>query len=124
MIHLKDLVKFVVQVAENPPEYSPYFLAFDMNEDRTQKAMIKSISEGVGSGEIESVEKSDLFENEDVFLIDIDIHPSKCLVDTEERSGEFEWTAQGGIGKNIAAIWGELCKKHLLRPRKLLLVQN
>lgn len=55
MIHLKDLVKFVVKVAENPPEEegaSPYLLAFDQNPNRTQKDLLLSISQGVGSGEI------------------------------------------------------------------------
>jgi adenylate kinase len=28
-IHLKDLVRFVVKVAESPPENSPYLFAFD-----------------------------------------------------------------------------------------------
>lgn len=56
-----------------------------MNQNRTQKAIIQSISQGVGSGEIISVEHSDLFENPDLFLIDIDIQPSKLLVGTAEE---------------------------------------
>lgn len=56
-----------------------------MNQNRTQKAIIQSISQGVGSGEIISVEHSDLFENPDLFLIDIDIQPSKLLVGAAEE---------------------------------------
>ena len=33
-IHMKDLVKFVVKVAENPPEGNQYLLAFDETEDK------------------------------------------------------------------------------------------
>jgi adenylate kinase len=51
-IHLKDLARFVVKVAENPPEGSPYLLAFDETEVKTQKAIIQSISSGVGSAKI------------------------------------------------------------------------
>lgn len=39
-IHLKDLVKLVIRVAESPPESPPYLLAFDMNENRTQKYLV------------------------------------------------------------------------------------
>jgi nucleoside-diphosphate-sugar epimerase len=28
-IHLKDLVRLVIKVAENPPENSPYLIAID-----------------------------------------------------------------------------------------------
>ena len=82
MIHLKDLVKLVIRVAESPPESPPYLLAFDLNENRTQKAIIQSISTGVGSGETVSVQNSDLFETPDRFLLNIDIKPSKFFVGT------------------------------------------
>lgn len=52
MIHMKDLIKFVVKVAENPPEGPPYLLAFDENPDRSQKTMIQNISKGIGSGKV------------------------------------------------------------------------
>lgn len=50
MIHLKDLVKFVIKTAENPPEGPPYLLAFDENPDKYHKSAIESISKGIGSG--------------------------------------------------------------------------
>lgn len=30
-IHLRDLVKMVIKVADSPPESPPYLLAFDLN---------------------------------------------------------------------------------------------
>lgn len=82
MIHMKDLVKLVVKVSENPPEATPYILAFDENPDRSQKTLIQSISSGVGSAKIKSVNSSNLIENPDRFLFNIDIRPSKYLVGT------------------------------------------
>ncbi len=55
-IHLKDLVKFVIKLAEAPPEEScPYLLAFDLSKEKTQKSLISAISQGIGSGEVYSV---------------------------------------------------------------------
>jgi nucleoside-diphosphate-sugar epimerase len=39
-IHIQDLVKFVIKVAESPPEESGYLLAFDKAVDRRQKSII------------------------------------------------------------------------------------
>lgn len=51
-IHLKDLVKFVIKVAESPPEASPYLLALDETDNKSQKALIQAISSGIGSGKV------------------------------------------------------------------------
>ena len=59
-IHLKDLVKFVIKVAESPPEGSPYLLALDETENRSQKALIQAISSGIGSGKIATAKESPL----------------------------------------------------------------
>ena len=104
IIHMKDLVKLVIKVSENPPENPPYLLAFDENPDRSQKTLIKSISEGVGSGKIKSMNSSELIESPDRFQFNIDIRPSKYLVGTAEEPAEFEWTSKDGIGKNISKI--------------------
>jgi nucleoside-diphosphate-sugar epimerase len=81
-IHLKDLVKFVIKVAENPPEGSPYLLAIDEAENRTQRAIIQAISSGIGSGKIVSVKESPLIESPDRYLIDLNMRSSKVLVGT------------------------------------------
>jgi adenylate kinase len=81
-VHLRDLVKFVVKVAESPPEGSPYLFAFDETQDKSQKAIIQAIASGIGSGKVESVKKSPLIENEDRYLIDLDMKSSKLLIGT------------------------------------------
>lgn len=82
-IHLKDLVKFVIKLAENPPEEgSPYLLAFDLTADKTQKSLISSISKGIGSGEVVSVNSSPLLEDEERFKLKLDIKPSKYFIGT------------------------------------------
>lgn len=49
-IHIGDLAKFVIKIAQAPPEECPYLLAFDDAKNRTQKSVVESISKGVGSG--------------------------------------------------------------------------
>lgn len=41
-IHIADLAKFVIKVANAPPEENPYLLAFDDAKVRTQKSIIES----------------------------------------------------------------------------------
>lgn len=83
-IHLKDLVKFVIKIAENPPEGSPYLLALDEATDRTQKSLVQAISSGIGSGKITSVKECPLIENPDRYLVDLDMRSSKLLIGTAE----------------------------------------
>lgn len=79
------MVKFVIKLAESPPEEgSPYLLAFDMTVDKTQKSLIKAISQGIGSGEIVTVNSSPLLEDEERFKLNLDIRPSKHFVGTAE----------------------------------------
>ncbi len=82
-IHLKDLVKFVIKLAESPPEESsPYLLAFDLTQDKSQKSLIRAIAKGIGSGEVKSVSNSSLLENEEKFRLNLDIRASKFFVGT------------------------------------------
>jgi adenylate kinase len=59
-IHVNDLVRFIIKVAEAPPEEGNYFLAFDRASNRTQKALIQSIADAVGSQKTVSVASSPL----------------------------------------------------------------
>lgn len=94
MIHITDLARFVVRIAENPPE-SSYLLALDNAKVKTQKGVIEAISKGIGSGEVISVESHEIItkEFEKVLQIDLDMLPSKLLVD-EENPTDFEWNCQ------------------------------
>ena len=123
-IHLQDLVRFVVKVAEAPPEGSPYLLALDQTDDRTQKSLIEVISKGVGSGKVESVKESNLIITPERYLLDLDMRPSKILTGTEEESAEFEWVAKKGLKDNIKSVLTQFCEKEKHRPLKMLIFQR
>ena len=96
-IHVDDLAKFVLKVADSPPEELKYIFAIDNTQDRRQINIMQSISEYMGTGEVVSVPEIDgriiQKEHEDVFTINLDMVPSALLVD-EENPPDFEWTAE------------------------------
>ncbi len=53
MIHVQDLITFIEKTIEKLPSL-PYILAIDHNPKPTQKKIIESISQGVGTGKIKS----------------------------------------------------------------------
>ena len=53
MIHVQDLITFIEKTIEKLPNL-PYILAIDHNPKPTQKKIIESISQGVGTGKIKS----------------------------------------------------------------------
>ena len=55
MIHVQDLITFVEKTIEKKPNL-PYILAIDHNPKPTQKRIIESISQGVGTGKTKSEE--------------------------------------------------------------------
>ena len=94
MIHITDLVRFILKVAESPPE-SNYVLALDNAKIRTQKGVIEAISKGIGSGQVASVEEHEIIDPEfrEILKIDLDMTTSKLLID-EENPPDFEWVCQ------------------------------
>ena len=46
-IHMKDLINLIIKIIEKKPD-TYYILAFDLNQNRTLKNIIKSIYECVG----------------------------------------------------------------------------
>jgi adenylate kinase len=62
-IHISDLVKLVIKVAESPCE-QPYVFGIDNSPDRRQISIVKGISDGVGSGRIISTEATPLIKEE------------------------------------------------------------
>ena len=55
MVHLYDLVTYIQKIIEKKPAI-PYILALDQNQKPTQKKIIESISKGIGTGKIASIE--------------------------------------------------------------------
>ncbi|EGR29553.1 hypothetical protein IMG5_153240 [Ichthyophthirius multifiliis] len=122
-IHINDLAKFVIKVAENPPENN-YLFAIDKTQDKRQQNIIQNISNGVGSKKITSVEKSDLIDENmvDIFNLNVDMSPSPLLVGDEENPSDFQWTCQKGLDDpvNVQKVLKEFCAFHKLRPIKII----
>lgn len=122
-IHVQDLAKFVIKVAENPPENS-YCFAIDNSKDRTQKAVVQAISNGIGSKLVESVEKTILIDQhaEDIFNLDLDWTPNPLMVSNDpENPAEFEWHCELGLIENTQKVLKEFWEVHNLRPMKILM---
>ena len=94
MMHITDLAKFIIKIAESTPE-SNYVLALDNAKIKTQKGIIEAISKGIGSGQVVSVENHEIIsaEDQEILKINLDMVPSKLLID-EENPPDFEWTCQ------------------------------
>lgn len=56
-IHVRDLAKFVIKIAELQPE-KKYHFAFDETKDRSLKNLVLGISKTTGSGFVKSVEST------------------------------------------------------------------
>ncbi len=95
-IHIEDLAKLILKVADSPPE-NPYILAIDNTADRRFKNIMQHISDYVGTKKTKAIEEIDnhIFkpEYEDKFRLSLDMVPSPLLVD-EENPPDFEWTAE------------------------------
>lgn len=94
-IHISDLAKFVIKVAENPPENN-YLFAVDNTHNKSQKALVQSIADGVGSRRIASVETTELIDDhtKDIFTLDVNMTPSPLLLGDEENPVDFEWKCE------------------------------
>ena len=129
-IHVKDLVKFCLKIAETTPENNPYHFAFDNSDDRTLRSIIKSLSKKIGSGGTLSIEgETELIpkDYEDMFKANQWAETSALLRTEEPADGEeaappeFEWHAEKGIAGCADKILKEFTEKHNLKPIKIVL---
>lgn len=140
-VHVKDLARMVKKVAETKPEKN-YIFAIDNTRKPTQKRLISSISNGIGTGLLESVDYPDpehLIKHHPkktpLHLMDTDwriplmlnlkIKPSSLFVgggSGEEDAAEpdFNWHCKAGLAVNIQVVKDEFCKKRGLKPVKIL----
>lgn len=133
-IHIKDLSRFILKIAELAPE-KKYHFAFDAAKDRSLKQLIGGISRTIGSGLIKSVESTDQIDenNIDLFKINLwalgssllmvhpkDEEPKAAVADDQETPEEeaneelieFEWHSKLGLesnGKKILNEFNSLC---------------
>lgn len=85
-MHVNDVANLVKTISINKPEQK-YLLAVDgtiYSKDKfsnTQQNIIKSISEGIGTGNIKNIELKDLEKNDETlaFNIDLQLIPSHLM---------------------------------------------
>ena len=124
MIHIQDLAEFVKKTVERPPK-NHYIFAIDYNKKPTQKSIIKAISNGVGTGKVKQANIEEIpldMEDQDVFLLNVRMRPSKAFVLNEEEENvdeneeneeneenrvekfKFVWYSKEGLQKNVDKI--------------------
>ena len=136
-IHVKDLARMIKKISEAPPEQQ-YIFGIDNTKKPTQKKLIQAISDGIGTGLVESVDipleytavhpkQTPLNLNLDwkrFVMLNIKARPSKIFVpqkeegdEGEEEGGEgdgndggFEWHCKSGLAANIQEVKKEFCK--------------
>lgn len=55
-IHVKDLARMVKKISDSPPENQQYIFGIDNTKKPTQMKLIQAISDGIGTGLVESID--------------------------------------------------------------------
>jgi len=145
-IHVTDLARIVKKVFEVKPERK-YIFAIDNNQKRQQKKLIASISNGIGTGLIESVDIPETFKKahpkmtpiqldldwKKSLLLDLKVVPSTLFIKGSAPAGgeggeegeeggevlELNWHCKSGLAENIQLVKEEFAKERGLRPIKI-----
>lgn len=116
-IHVKDLAKIVKFLVDSKPE-TKYLFGIDNTKDRKQISIVKAISDGIGTGLVESVKSSGM-DWEEFLSINVWMKPSSILVPEEEVPPPFEWHSLDGVSGNIYKLNNEFNSHRGLRPIKV-----
>lgn len=145
-IHVKDLARMVKKIFEAPPEQK-YIFGIDNTKKPTQKKLIQAISDGIGTGLVESndipLEYAAVHPKQTPLnlhldwkkfvMLNIKAKPSPIFVqesntpegeeaEAEEEGGDdggFKWHCKGGLAANIQQVKEEFCKERGLKPFKI-----
>lgn len=143
-IHVKDLARMVKKIFEAPPAEQQYIFGIDNTQKPTQKKLIQAISDGVGTGMVESKDIPLNFKSVHPKQTPLNLHldwrrfamlnikakPSKIFVppgggeegaEEGEAEGDFNWHCKSGLASNIQLVKDEFCKERGLKPFKILL---
>lgn len=142
-IHVKDLARMVKKISEAPPAEQQYIFGIDNTKRPTQKKLIQAISDGIGTGLVESVdiplEYAAVHPKQTPLNLDLDwkrfvmlnikAQPSKLFVPQAEGAAEegeegdggdgFNWHCKSGLAANIQRVKEEFCKERGLKPFKI-----
>jgi len=143
-----DLARMVFKVFEKKPERK-YIFAVDNNLKPTQKKLIKAISNGIGTGLVESQDIPETFKKANSkmtpiqldldwkksLLLDLKVKPSSLFIsdedpetaEKEEEGNEKEpvevldlnWHCKTGMADNIQLVKQEFEKARHLKPVKV-----
>ena len=128
-IHVTDLARIVKKVYETKPERK-YIFAIDNNQKPTQKKLVTAISNGIGTGLVESIDVPENFKRahpkmtpiqldldwKKSLLLDLKVTPSSLFIkegapepgeDGEEGGGdvlELNWHCKKGMAENIQLV--------------------
>ena len=140
-IHVKDLARMVKRIFENPPEQQ-YIFGIDNTKKPTQKKLIQAISNGVGTGLVESIDIPIEYEAAHPKQTPLNLHldwrrfvmlnikakPSPIFVPQEnpedpeaeaEGENDFNWHCKSGLQANIQRVKKEFCEERGLKPFKI-----
>ena len=129
-IHVTDLARIVKKVYESKPERK-YIFAIDNNQKPTQKKLVTAISNGIGTGLVESIDIPENFKKahpkmtpiqldldwKKSLLLDLKVTPSSLFIkegapetgdDDGEGGGgdvlELNWHCKKGMAENIQLV--------------------
>jgi adenylate kinase len=145
-IHVTDLARMVKKIYESKPERK-YIFAIDNNKKPTQKKLITAISNGIGTGLVESIDIPDAFKMahpkmtpiqldldwKKSLLLDLFVTPSSLFIKNEAEGGggeeggedgggevlELNWHCKAGLAENIQLVKDEFAKERKLKPIKI-----
>jgi adenylate kinase len=145
-IHVTDLARMVKKIYESKPERK-YIFAIDNNKKPTQKKLITAISNGIGTGLVESIDIPDAFKMahpkmtpiqldldwKKSHLLDLFVTPSSLFIKNEAEGGggeeggedgggevlELNWHCKAGLAENIQLVKDEFAKERKLKPIKI-----
>ena len=124
-IHVTDLCRAIKFVVETKPE-THYILAIDNTSDRTQMSIVRGISEGIGTGEVTSVQFADVSSEDwaQKLTLNLWLAPSKILIppkadDEDEAKMPFDYHCLTGLRTNIRKLNEEYNRENGLRPVKI-----
>jgi adenylate kinase len=119
MIHVNDLATYVKVLVYKRPADIEYILALDHAKTRTQGAIVRAISNGMGSVPVKNLGLMDaVFEPDfNIMTMNIPVIPSNLLSLTAEENGEeadskagefsFNWQYREGFVENFDKIYQE-----------------
>lgn len=137
----------VKKIYESKPERK-YVFAIDNNKKPTQKKLITAISNGIGTGLVESIDIPETFKMahpkmtpiqldldwKKSLLLDLFVTPSSLFIKNDEPADappeeggeegggdvlELNWHCKAGLAENIQLVKDEFAKERKLKPIKI-----